>query len=261
MNDAGFANVIGRLERLERQNRRLRWGGVAVAALLGGLLVMGATSPPIVEAERFVVRDAEGTVRAVLGVPDEGLSKTLKLDQRGALLALYNTHGKVRTVLSIGPEGPERVEVPRLEMMDATGGPRVDLNVGSLGPRLLLADERTIARVGLSLLRGRPALSLLDPDSKAQATLRLEKPGEHALTFLDEKGQRRTVLGLSEQDPNLLLYDADGKLRIQLGRSPSGQGLVLYDTVGQYRALLDVREGGPVFDLRNAYGGLLNRGP
>jgi hypothetical protein len=59
-----------RLARLERDNRRLRW--VAGAALVGATcaLVGVARRPPLAdtsEASRFVVRDAQGRERALLG--------------------------------------------------------------------------------------------------------------------------------------------------------------------------------------------------
>jgi hypothetical protein len=60
-----------RLARLERDNRRLRWA--VVAALFGATCalvtsVRRAPSSDTIEASRFVVRDAQGRERAILGL-------------------------------------------------------------------------------------------------------------------------------------------------------------------------------------------------
>ena len=67
MNERTLEMLAGRLERLERQNRRLRLGALGVLLAVGALVLMGASaSPKVIEAERFVLVDEEGRQRAVL---------------------------------------------------------------------------------------------------------------------------------------------------------------------------------------------------
>jgi hypothetical protein len=74
-----------RLDRLERENRRLRrlfvvgLGALAVVPL-GAPVAARALAPPtsLIEAQRFVVRDEAGTVRATLGLEDGGARLVLR---------------------------------------------------------------------------------------------------------------------------------------------------------------------------------------
>ena len=62
-----FEDLLGRLVRLEKQNRRFKL--LAVATLVGVplLLVMGQASPKkTVEANEFILRDDSGNIRARL---------------------------------------------------------------------------------------------------------------------------------------------------------------------------------------------------
>ena len=57
--------VMNRLEKLEKQNRRFKQIGTLALILLGSVLLMGQTSPRrTIEANRFVLKDANGKSRA-----------------------------------------------------------------------------------------------------------------------------------------------------------------------------------------------------
>jgi hypothetical protein len=64
------AELAVRVEALERHNRWLRRVGAVGLALVGVALVMGRvpSTPAVVEAEKFVVRDRRGEERIVLGL-------------------------------------------------------------------------------------------------------------------------------------------------------------------------------------------------
>ncbi len=89
-----------RLDRLERENRCLKRAGALALAVIAAVVLMGqatgAKVPKVIEAERFVVRDASGNTRAVLG------STVLETTQTGAVekrppssLVLFDKDGKV----------------------------------------------------------------------------------------------------------------------------------------------------------------------
>jgi hypothetical protein len=88
-----------RLERLERENRRIKLAGGAALLAAVALVLMGESKPDsiakAVDAERFVVRDTSGTVRAVLGVNPDG---NMGLEIRDA-------NGKAGAALGMGTNG------------------------------------------------------------------------------------------------------------------------------------------------------------
>jgi hypothetical protein len=137
--------VEERLERLEKENRRLRMLVLALIVLAGAGVALSAVSGVraqapawrrTVEAEKFVLRDSSGKRRAVLGMaagaPD---------------LILYDASGKTRASLDMfGGE-------PGLEFYDASDTKRVWLDGSADGPSLTLRDsggfESVIGHVAL----------------------------------------------------------------------------------------------------------------
>jgi hypothetical protein len=86
-----------RIERLERENRRWRWG--SGLAMIGGLVVMiggaqKASDPKVVEAEGFIVRDKDGKERVRLGMATGG----------GPALFLRGNDGHNRVILQASEE-------------------------------------------------------------------------------------------------------------------------------------------------------------
>ena len=78
-------SLEARLGRLERENRKLRVGMVAVLAVVVGLVCVAAINPmqKIVRAERFEMVDSQGRVQATLGVKREGPGYVLVLHSSG----------------------------------------------------------------------------------------------------------------------------------------------------------------------------------
>jgi hypothetical protein len=65
------ANILRRVEGLERQNRRLKMIGLGIALCVSTLLVMGATKTPrTVEAEKIVLLDSRGRARVTISTPE-----------------------------------------------------------------------------------------------------------------------------------------------------------------------------------------------
>ena len=134
MDASANAGLLRRLEQLERSNRRLKILGVVVLLGLGGIGVLGQVRPPaqIVEAQEFIVKDANGHVRARLGSYTAGASLTLYHDAGratlmasagrgpGAHLSLADGSGKIRGLLLLSQEAAGLY----LSSVDATGPPR-----------------------------------------------------------------------------------------------------------------------------------------
>jgi len=154
MTDANDAAIITRLERLERQQRR--WRALAIVAALGiaSVALMGQKpTGRTVEAERFILRDADGRARAELLMVD----------------------GKEQSVA--------------LRFKDADGMPRLTVGTENGAAVLVLNEQGGKVRAGLvTLPHGAPGLNLYDGTGKPRAELSLNRDGAPALTFNDRDG-------------------------------------------------------------------------
>ena len=167
-----------RLRRLERQQRRLKFfGGVlgalvlAVLAALGTLALRDQPQPvPVVQeslargqvaTQALLIKDEAGSTRAWLGV-------------RGGVpsLELYDRGGKMRTALGLDPDG-----APRLALLDGQQRPRLEL---ALGP----GEEAGLSLVDREGLL-RAALGSIDPKYRVPPYL-LERPVSSLVLFNKE---------------------------------------------------------------------------
>jgi hypothetical protein len=152
MSEAMDVLIAQRVERLERAQRR--WQRLAAGAVLGlvAVAVMGQKpAPRVVEAERFILRDGAGRIRAELGV-----------------------------------DGEQSVA---LRFRDADNLPRLSVGTENGASVLVLNEQGGKVRAGLvTLPQGSPALTLYDSNGKNRAELGLTREGAPALTITDRDG-------------------------------------------------------------------------
>ena len=132
-------SLEARLHRLERENRTIKM--VAGTVLLGVLstavaVCQPASTAPVVEAERFIVRDANGNKRAELAP-----------SRSGAVLALYTREGKREVTLFTADQydGPRLMLTQGAHVLTANGqsltisGPRdiIRIEVGEDGAQIV----------------------------------------------------------------------------------------------------------------------------
>ena len=216
MPEARMEDLERRLSRVERENRRLRRTGAAALMVTASLVLMGQArrgarerdGAEVVEASRFVVKDAAGNLRAVLGPDQTGM---------GTGLAIM---GKGRVYLGVGPEGNLG-----LRLIDETGRPRCLLN---------------------SQPDGHTALEIRDQAEKARIVVSLRADGTPAVRLADQDGKERASLVLlADGGAGLVLTDAAGKVHAALAAQPDGSsGLNLMDKAEKTRLSLDVRPDG-----------------
>jgi hypothetical protein len=188
-----LAERLDRLERhnarLQRENRLLRGAAVlAVAALAAAVCVGQVAVPKQVEAQKFVLRDADGKQRAVLAVARVWA-------QEGPSLKFYDAAGKERTILGVVDEAsPTGVTGPVLYLLGQKGLPAIDLSVNPLGrPELYMRDARGHPRVMLAgVAEDFPfagGLKFLGPNGHLRADLSLSDDGKSGFTLLDADGK------------------------------------------------------------------------
>jgi hypothetical protein len=131
MNKQTVETLAIRLDRLERENRRLKRTGAVALVGIAALVLMGQTTPGevanVLEAKQFVLRDSRGDTRAVLALGPDG----------SVGLGLSDKAGTARAWLSLGPQGS-----PSFALFDRAARPRATLRLWPDGvPRLALNDK------------------------------------------------------------------------------------------------------------------------
>jgi hypothetical protein len=182
MAEATFSSLRDRIERLERENRRIKSIAVFVALSVAAVALMGQgpsrPSAKHIEAERFVLLDTTGKARAFLGFGQDG--------------------------------------EPMLSFRDVKGTPRAHFGVRDDGAPVVLFTDQA-GKLRLQLLvgpSGAPAMVLSHEDGRPGAVLTLRAPGVPVLGFVDRNGAPRAELMLlgSTGDPSARFKDKDGKV-------------------------------------------------
>ena len=287
-----------RLDRLERQNRRIRTSAIATA--IAAVLLMASMGQSdrrpsaganIVEAERFVLRDASGVVRARLSADAQGRTSLTLLDKSersrvalgiaadgapilvfgdadgrttrmelsvradgAATIGIGDGKGRFRTTLETNADGSAHVY-----MIDADGKPRSDFCILADGsPQLSLADAdgKTRTRLVCDAREGAPGLFMLDQDGLARASVGQypDKTWGVALADGGRKNRARFVIG-GDGSPALSLSDGEGRVRTGLNVFADSSNLMFYDATGKSRIQIGVwPDGLPAFNLYDPQG-------
>jgi hypothetical protein len=187
-----------RLEKLERQNRRMKLAGLGAMVIAGAFVLMGQASgprtPSEVRAKSFVLVDANGETRA-------------------------------RLYMSASANGPE------LTLLDAKGNERLTLYGPPIGPTLALSDANGEVRAGLAVTSDRPWLTLYDAKGNPRVVLDANSEGA-GLALSDANGEVRAGLAVTSDGPGLVLSDANEKPQAGLAVTSDGAGLQLNDPSG-----------------------------
>jgi hypothetical protein len=134
--ESSLEALANRVAKLEVQNRRLRKTGIALLIVAAAVIVMGqAPTRKVIEANEFVLKDADGKTRAWLGI-----------EQTVAQLGVYGPEGKQQGFMHIGS--------------------------GPYGPFIILGDGHGKRRASLDLQSGdNPTLFFQDASGSTTASL------------------------------------------------------------------------------------------
>ena len=162
MNEPTMGALERRMEAVERENRRWQWMVTVTLAVVAAMVILAQATPmkfgKVLEAERFVLRDTNGSIRAELGFIDGA-----------SVLLLNDKDGKPGVALSVLPDGPRRIS-----LLDRDGRTRSVLTARADGDSgLRLFDKNLMHRASLDVMAdGRPILRLADKQiSPAQLTV------------------------------------------------------------------------------------------
>ncbi len=191
MNGPTIDHIGERLNNLERENRRLKYGGVLVLVVIAALIVMGQATPnseaKVIAAERFVLNDSEGNVRATIGFDTSTDSPKMGFtlyDKSGDRRMWLGTHDKRQWVSQI--------------FYDQKGKHRSAFFIVKSGVSWDLYDEDQKVNMTLANLKNRPSLIFfrrgegeahtgigLYDNYKLRAAFMLDPKGNPELKFLD----------------------------------------------------------------------------
>lgn len=219
MSGSTLETLAQRLDRLERENRRLKIAGAFLVLALAAVGAMGQVLPKavpkVVEAERFVLRDSTGRERAVL-----------EMARYGPRIALLDETGTTKALLQLDLR-------PELVMFDEGGKPRI-------------AVRGALSRLAGQDLGGN-ALELYGPTGQIQATL--GGLNQSALLAIFDARDLRIRLGMLA-NPVLEMFDSRFKVRVRV----DDEGVVLNDPNESARGIFGVTSAGAGILLKNASG-------
>ncbi len=166
-----FQALVGRLEKVEKQNQGLRRAVAAMAVLAVAAMAIGAAQPKnrTVEAEAFILRDAEGQERAKLVAPS-GYPGFILNDENGT----------PRMRLSV-------VEGPSLSLYDRNGNLRSKLWLQDDDPVLFFYNSDEKNQLGIGAIKDEPSLFLFDKNGKPRIGLAMAE--EAGLAFFKDDGK------------------------------------------------------------------------
>lgn len=223
------ADLVRRLERLERSNRR--WRRAGAGTLLAGLALLAgawrhAPSPAdTLEASRFVLVDGEGGQAGVLGLDDQGRPSLLLrkdgatafLTLSGPGLLLRGDDGKRQAFLGFDTRGAAKLDLTSARMLD---GVRLSVAPDGTAAMSVLGEKgRERLRAGYSPADGTASTVTRDAEGRVRSFLGVEDGDTPSLVLIDEHGARRVGMLVDPDEdglPFVGLQDAEHRTRVEL---------------------------------------------
>lgn len=241
--NAEFEALFQRLERVEKRNRLLIafvLGAISIFLVFSLLplttaLAREAVAESTMEAQRFVLKDARGNVRAVLENTNQGPGLTfLSPDgetqgtvrsNSGGLGISWNIGGKTRNLLLLN-------ENFSVGLLDENGKMRMASSLNSADRRFDVGSG-VGGGLSLSLLEETSTLSFSDSNSSVKAILRADPFGAR-LSLLGRDANSQVALGIGpEGGPGLTMHGAQRDPMASMLILPSRGAVILTDAQGK----------------------------
>jgi hypothetical protein len=228
MNELTMDKMVQRIDRLEKENRWLKHIGVLVLVGIAAVVLMGQAMSSrvakVIQAEKFVLRDSSGRIRAELSTLHGGEPSLVLFDKslitRAVLgvingsprLDIYDGNGMRRAVLGATLDGS-----PRLELYNPDGERRARLGLHANMANFALYDETGKTRFGLNVLApGSPTMIFVGKNEMVQLSLDVLPDGRAGL-MINDKGGASIRLSAEPDGLGLTIIDKDGTSRAVLG--------------------------------------------
>ena len=212
--------VMDRLEKLEKQNRRIKQIGALALILVGSVLLMGqAPAQRTVEANEFIVKDSAGRKRMGLTVLQGGPVLEM-FDERGEPASIVTSDGLVFFDSETKRFGSavNRAILTRTGLFfnDRQGKIVIRLG-GSANPDLTSSSEPE------------PTMSLFDGNEKERLRANANRTGTGAGFFVNDPDGKAVLSLLTDQEKAAItLLAPDKPLGVTLTLDRNATGLQLY---------------------------------
>ncbi len=160
---------------------------------------------------------------------------------------LVDDSGQERAVLQLEEHGPS------LRVLDVSGESQVFIGVTDTGPELTVNGPGQTAKSARATLKlnanGLPHLEMVDLEGRPRTALALSSVsgnGDGFLRFWDQEGDRRLLVGVRDNAPEVVLADREDIARARLSAGPYGPSLKLHDATGSSRADFGLTDFGEV---------------
>lgn len=174
MSEQEREQILSRIERLERQNRRLKSGAMVLLVAVACVGLMGQTTTPKKKTTKPAPAAAAAPAAPALPKDIEAESFTLK-----------DPNGKVRAELAMSGTGPA------LKLRDANGSALVTISLNDAAP-------------------GGPFVLLSDPQHKAGVTLSVLENAGSQLLLTGERPDIQAHIGVAQDGTSIQVADAEG---------------------------------------------------
>lgn len=171
--------ILVRVERLERQNRRLKQGALVCLAAVASVAVAGALM---------------------------GQTQTHKTTKSKPAAA------PAPAPTPAAPVVPEKIEAESFVLKDSSGRDRAELSMGGIGPSLRFLDQTGTALLTISLNDGTPGgpmLLLAAPDRHATVSVSAQQGAGPQLSMTGNQSAQVHV-GVTKDGTTIELYDQNG---------------------------------------------------
>ena len=197
------ATLLERIERIEKQNRRLKSYMVVLVLSLVALCVMGAKAGiqdghfRQIIAEGISIVDGAGQELMVIGfAKDEGtgikilnkagkrvMSLGIAADEGGSGIMVADKEGRPR--IGLGVEG----SLPSLAVANEKGKKIVAMGGDESGYGLVIMDEKEVERAGVGFKEGNTGFAIYGDNGQYVRGMIRQKNGTHYSSYVDENGK------------------------------------------------------------------------
>jgi hypothetical protein len=188
--------LLLRVQQVERSNRRLRTALAVLALVCATILLMGTVSSPesvtpVLEAQRFVLRDASGHERGSLFSTDQSWG-----------LVLYNRDASKAAAIAVTDYGSSVL------IDDGHGKSGIAMFAQSDESNLAMFDANQKARIELKNNANGSALGFRDGNGIDRVDVAFTPHDGGGIIMNDANSSPRTLLG--EREPGLMTFDVKG---------------------------------------------------
>lgn len=159
MSEVDTITLLGRVKRLEQQNKQIKLSGIVVVLGIAFVLCCGVKNkvPKEIVAESFRMVDTQGQTRGRFSI--EQIPGT---EEKGSGLGLFDKNGKKGAMFFVSQE------YTGLGFLGKNENVQILLSVDPINRGLFVWDENEKLRIGIGIAKTGPGLDIFDKYGKSE---------------------------------------------------------------------------------------------